>query len=283
MKYQFREINGLLINEEFVSVFEENGLLSFEAIMAFSGGETFRRNRIRSVVKIELPEKGGKKHVLHLKRHTLNLKERIKGLFSLGQCEDGSNEWRRILDLNECSIDTFKPVAFGKLGQMGFPWKSFTITEHLYDCERLEDFIPKNFAGSSVDFGLKLFLTRKLAEIAGKFHGLGFSHNDFYLGHFFIQPESKQIYLIDLQRVSKSGKISNHDRIKDISQLYFSSTQIEGVSLKDRLRFLQCYLRLRKLDGSGRGLMKKIEAKNTRISRHTVKLLSKGNPAGTDC
>jgi len=273
--YTICKVADIFINKVFIKVLEKNDLCLFDKVISYSKGDVFRKNSVRCVKKIELQDDNGKKHVFHLKTHKLNVFDIIKSFFKLGSLEDGFNEWNNILLLESLGIKTMVPVSFGEIKKFGVPYKSFTMTEHLYDADRLEEYISTNFKDNMTKdkILLKRKITKELADIAFKFHKSGFNHNDFYLGHFFIKLNPFALNLIDLQRVHKRKKIRTRDRIKDIAQLYFSATQIKGITKIDGFRFLKFYFRVKKLKNIDRSFINKVVRKNILITRHTKKVL----------
>ncbi len=273
--YKIFQVNGIFINEIFVKVLENNDLSSLDKVMLYNEGEVFRKNSVRCVRKIELENDDGKKHIFHLKTHKINFPEILKSFSLLSDLEDGQNEWNNILLLKSLDIKTMVPVAFGEVKRYGLPYKSFTITEHLYNEVRLEEYISTNFKNNMTKekILLKRQITEALADVALKFHASGCNHNDFYLGHFFIKFSPLELSLIDLQRVHRRKKIRSRDRVKDIAQLYFSATQIDGVTKTDCFRFLKLYLDVDTFRDVDRDFIRKIIRKNAMITRHTKKVL----------
>jgi hypothetical protein len=116
----------------------------------------------------------------------------------------------------------------------------------------------------------KQALIARLAEVARRLHGGRYYHRDFYLCHFFLRddptaPDGFDLVLIDFGRLlhSRLGRW----RVKDLAALLFS-TDVNGVSPKDRLRFFKQYLGIAKLDGAAKGLIRRIVAKADRYRRH---------------
>ena len=56
-------------------------------------------------------------------------------------------------------------------------------------------------------------------------------------------------------------------RVKDLAGLLFS-TELKGVTTRDRLRFFKQYLGVKKLDDGNRALLRRIVAKAERYRRH---------------
>jgi len=226
------------------------------------------------VIQVPMKNSDGQSLLFHLKRHRLCVSDMMKSIFKGLKADDGENEWKKILLLHSLNIPTMIPVAFGSIRFHGFPWKSVTLTEHLYDTQRLEEYIPERFSGSldAAQLSLKRRILTSLSSLARHFHGSGLNHNDFYLGHFFIHPETIQIYVIDLQRIQRRKQIRYRDRVKDLAQLYYSSTTIQGVSWRDCIRFLKQYLGRKKFTREDRKLIHRIQAKKNRIEKHAEKV-----------
>ena len=92
-------------------------------------------------------------------------------------------------------------------------------------------------------------LGAELARLTRALHSRCYFHKDLYLCHFYIPadfthtvPESQgHMHMIDLHRLAHHRWSRLFWRIKDLAQLAYSS-EIEGVSAGDRLRFWRAYL-----------------------------------------
>ena len=269
-------LNDLLIHKSYVDLFTRNHLQTFQDFLDYQGGEVFRRNRLRSVVKMELKDPENRSFFFHMKRHELSWKERLLSLFHLGRAQDGEHEWRRLLEFCGAGIPTTFPVVFARQRFLGFPWKSMTVTEHLYETQRLEEFIPSCFSGEGAkDLRFKRKILKQMAALCHEFHQRGYNHNDFYLGHFFIRRDPFTLYLIDLQRVEHHARLPMRKRIKDLAQLYFSVLPVTEITRRDCLRFMLLYggktfdrQKLQKI-------MDRVRRKCIRIERHTQKLIQR--------
>jgi len=280
--FDFIQEGGLTINREYGDLLKKHRLNSFVNIYNLDWGELFKKNRYRSVVRFFLQGKEGKSHIFHLKRHHPPFLTRLKTILTGFRISEGAeNEWNTMIRLEEIGIRTMTPVVFGAIRKYGLPYRSLTLTEHLYGAERLEEFLPLQFSGKRLDpdkIRYKRKIIRELARWARRFHGSGFHHQDFYLGHIFIKPsegEDFTLHLIDLQRVKEHRKVRTSRVVKDLSQINFSATQLSCLSRTDRLRFLMAYLDKERLNGAEKKLIRKVENKTRRIALHTRKLLEK--------
>ncbi len=284
---EFVEHNGLLFNKSYLAFFKRAGLDSFDALMDYVGGKEFKRKAARSVVRIGLAEGVccGSTKAFFLKRH-YEEPERKKGLTGLitggGKgYEDARNEWEKIIELTELDFLTMVPVAYGQRKADGGKVKSLTLTEEIYDAVRVEDYIPKLKGRGFEGMEIKRDVIERLGELAKRFHGLGFNHQDFYLGHFFIRPLTSEIFLVDLQRVQRRDA-SRQKRwiLKDLAQFTFSALETDNFTRTNLARFGHVYVGKKEFDAGDRKMIKKIIAKSERIARHTVKLLERRKKVG---
>jgi heptose I phosphotransferase len=94
-------------------------------------------------------------------------------------------------------------------------------------------------------------LIAELARIARELHSRRVYHKDLYLCHFYIpsifirsapSDWKNQVVMIDLHRLGRHSVTGLWWQIKDLGQLLFSSA-IEGVTVRDRIRFWRLYRR----------------------------------------
>lgn len=258
-------------NNDFSKILEYNNLLSFKDWDSFDKGFVFRENKERLVKEIRLFDKNKNEYIFHLKKHNLFFKDFLKSIFLFKKILDGKNEWNMINLFLLHDIPTMTPVAYGEVNKFFFSYKTFTVTEHLYNTLRLEDYIPKylNRNQNNNSFYYKMKVIKKLSFLVRKMHSLGFNHQDLYLGHFFINPNSFDLFIIDLQRVIKRKKIRFIDKIKDLGQLFYSASLFHEINLSDILRFLKLYLQHeKKFTKNDRFLMKLINYKKLKIQSH---------------
>ena len=254
-------VNGVLAGNGYRSWLADKGWLAADKVMAFSGGQLLKKNKLRSVVRFE--DKG---KVYYLKRHF----SRRGGVWA-------RREWQNIFRLRSLGINTMTPVAVG--------WEpdgrqAYFITEALEDAERLEDFIPRYFKPplSAEKSGQKRVLIRQLARLTKWLHDNCLFHKDFYSGHIFVRASGEgerfTLFLIDLQRVAEHRLLRGHWQVKDLTSLNFSCP-FAAISDSDRIRFLRCYLGGNNFTGRRRQLLGRINRKTKKIAGHTEKMLAR--------
>jgi len=288
-QFRFIESQGLLIHSEFHQLLKAQGLDSFQSLYGYTGGEIFKENRFRSVIRISLGGKDARPQVFHLKKHHPPFGDKLKALFtgfSIG--EGAENEWDKILKLHAIGIETMVPVAFGSVRKWGLPYRALTLTEHLYGAEKLETYLPTHFEQGLGDPKLiwsKRAIIRAVAGLARKLHAARLHHQDFYLGHILIAPRPEgrfTLYLIDLQRVKSPKRLRTSRIVKDLAQIYFSAAETDCLTRTDRLRFMKTYLEKERLTEADLALIRKIEDKSGRIAKHHAKVLARRASLGVD-
>lgn len=259
------------------SLLQAHGFRTFGDFMDFEGGELVTRKRGRTVVRLQLGER-----TFYLKRNRFHAGEFWKTLsrFRLPP-RSARQEWQSILAVRDAGIPTVPPVAMGEELVFGVEKASFTMTEALYDAEPLEEVFRREFSGelSPSQRREKRALIRQVAEIARRLHSSGMYHQDLYLGHF-LRGRSNILYLIDLQRVVRCGKVPRRYLVKDLGQLAYSAEITAGLSRSDQMRFFLAYLGLSRLGTAEKALLRQVLAKCRRIARHTVKLLERRRRRG---
>ncbi len=274
--------NGLWIHPDFYDLVKRHHLNHFNVLYHLKEGELFKKNRFRSVVRIYLKGSQRKSHIFHLKRHFPPLLERLKTILTGFQIRDGAeNEWKKILRLEEIGIRTMTPVAFGAIRKMGLPYRSVTLTEHLCGAERLEDYLPATFGKGRLS-RQKIVQKRRIisetAHWAERFHGSGFHHQDFRLGHIFVRPGEGNdftLHMIDVKRVREPRTLRKSRVINDLAQINYSARQLACITRADRLRFLQAYLKVDRLDESARKFIRMIAARTQRVAVQDEKITAR--------
>jgi hypothetical protein len=270
--YSFINYNGLLINENFLGFLKEINLADFRILKNFENSAPVKKTKYRSVVRIIAQDR-----TFYLKRHFWPLKERLISLIPWIRKEDAMNEWENMILLNELGINTMVPVAFGEEKILGIPFFSLTMTENLFETEKMKPYLQQCFAQPvSIDMiSEKRRIIRKLASFARDFHNKGLNHQDFNLGHLYFRPKDDMIFITDIQRSHQRKAISVHDRIKDLAQLSYSAMRTNVFSRADFMRFAHEYFLQQRMGKEEKRIIRGILAKMTRIARHDSKVRSK--------
>lgn len=196
---------------------------------------------------------GRDKLSVYLKRHyrLSRLTGLMATLFPGRASSPGLQEWVRI---NWAKANGFAVPRAVAAGQFVGPWgrlQSFLAVEELHGMLPLHEAIPR--ASRALDARTfarwKRGLVAELARVARELHRRGVYHKDLYFCHFYI-PEAlthsvpstwtNGVWMIDLHRLTRHTLTGPWWQVKDLAQLAFSS-EVEGVTARDRARFWKLY------------------------------------------
>jgi heptose I phosphotransferase len=181
------------------------------------------------------------------------------------------NEWQKAQFLKVIGIKASEPVAFGVERYCGIIRRALLVTLKMEGI-RLEDMLKEK-----AELKDKTRVVKDLAAFAGQFHASGLSHQDFYLCHFFWSAESREIALIDLQRIrhykGENGQPPLRWIVKDLAQLDYSARNVLGREEYSQLKkvFVSEYEQYLPLITEAK-IVSKIRNKVVRIARHDQKL-----------
>lgn len=267
----FTNINNLIVEEDAVNILKSVGLLGFEELMGFEGGELVKDKTIRTVVKIDL---GDGNDSIYLKR--FYGRQAKKNIFGTDNGEDGKREWFNTVLLNRMGIGTYEPLCFGEVrsNKKSFTEQALMVTRGLDGAIKLDRFFK------DCDVKTKRKVINKLSDFARDFHRKGLNHQDFYLTHFLYDAELDKIFIVDLQRVYRRQTVPKRYLVKDLAQFVYSAQVAEGFTKTDLMRFLHGYFGVEKLGRKEKKMLKRVFFKAKRISRHTDKLIAKMHKSG---
>jgi heptose I phosphotransferase len=190
--------------------------------------------------------------VVYLKRHYRLPAWRgvLATLFPRAGWSPALQEWQSLERAHALGFPVPRAVAAAEY--IG-PWcrlRSFLAVEELTDMLPLHEAIPaakRHFTPIAFE-GWKRGLTAELARVTSQLHSGCYFHKDLYLCHFFIPRRlideggdwRGQVHFIDLHRFRRHPILWRRWLIKDLAQLLYSS-DIDGIELRDRLRFWSAY------------------------------------------
>ena len=234
-----------------------------ERIMETPVTDCFHAKQGRSTGRLIL-EAGGRRLSVYLKRHYRlpRLRSWLATLWPGRGRSPAMEEWRNLEWARSAGLPV--PSAVAAAEYIG-PWgrlQSCLAVEELAGMLPLHEAIPlaERRLGAGAFQSWKAGLTAELARLTRMLHGLRRFHKDLYLCHFYIQesdiplrrdPEGSaqppkdcwrgRVYLIDLHRLGHHPWTWPWWRVKDLAQLLYSS-EVAGVTVRDRLRFWRYYL-----------------------------------------
>ena len=274
-RQRFVRHGRLVVNEAFIPLLQENGLVSCKTVFGYQDGERLDKPNIgtwRERWRIEPSEFGGRRRTLYMKRYQRPpLGEQLRRIL-LQRARHGTAwwEWHNLRRLAYAGIPTATVVAYGQKMRGILERRSFLITEAIPG-ESLERWVPEHLRpGGDVDWRTRRGLIDYLARLVRMLHNRRLVHRDLYLSHVFISFNGNGqpvLRLIDLQRLFRPRWRWRRWQVKDLAALHYSTPQ-DCVPMTDRIRFLRRYLGVRRLRPEHRRLIRSILARTRRTERH---------------
>jgi len=226
--------------------------LAPDDVLGADAHDRFHAKQGRSIVRWSL-HGPSKRWVVYLKRHYRA--PRWHGwLASVWPRRGWSAAWREADHLRWAVANGFPAPRVAAVGERIGPWgrlQSYLAIEELAGMAPLHEAVPAATAtlAPATLAAWKRGLTRELARLTRKLHDLRHFHKDLYFCHFYI-PErftrtvptewAGEVHLIDLHRLGHHPLTWHWWQMKDLAQLLYSS-EVIGVTARDRLRFWRAY------------------------------------------
>jgi hypothetical protein len=174
-------------------------------------------------------------------------------LFPNGAWSPGLQEWHHLAWAAAEGFPVPRPVAAGQTVGPWFKLQGFLAVEELHGMLPLHEAMPlaATRLAPAVFAKWKRGLTAELARLARELHRRRVFHKDLYFCHFYI-PESftrvppegwtDRVVMIDLHRLARHRFSAAWWQVKDLAQFFYSSN-VPGVTARDRVRFWKLYRR----------------------------------------
>ena len=262
---------------DYRNILRKAGLDTVAGVFAFDRGESLdkpglvRRERLR----VTIPGHSSDEVVLYVKRYGRpSVGQLLKRWFARDSQATGAYDFAAAMALGKVGIDVPRPIAVGWDGRGFSERRSYVIMEELPNAEALERLLPR---WSQAKNECELLRDRKklveqLAALVRRLHGSGYCHRDLYLAHVFLSRDCdgvERLCLIDLHRVFHPALRRRRWRVKDLSQLYYSSR--DYFTRAEIMRFLRGYLGCSRLSGEDKRFARAVYRKSLRIARHDHK------------
>jgi heptose I phosphotransferase len=278
------------VHPAFAALLARHGLADCETLFGIEAGTPLRRLKTRENWRVDLSDEAGRITTLYLKKHHVRtLASRFRAWLGFrAPATPARAEAERTEQLAALGIPTMTVAAYAeRLRPEGTLVAAF-LTEELTGFEQLDLFLPRRFAGRD-DAALRQ-LIGQVADLAGRFHRLGFNHRDLYTCHFFVKEENQAIengrrgslslstldsrlstpfavHLIDLQRVQRwPAWLRRRWVIKDLAQLAYSCPP-RLIGATERMRFFKRYLGIARLDVAAKRLARAVLTREAALAR----------------
>jgi len=236
----------------------------------------------RSIARWTLTSEDGRTLVVYLKRHyRMRLLDRAMAkLWPWKASTPGMQECRHLQWAHDQGIPVPKPMAAGELVNDAGHLQSFLVVEELTDMLALHEAVPLAHQSLDADafVAFKRGLGEEMARLTKILHSRHVFHKDLYFCHFYIPQDfctsppdgwMNRVFVIDLHRLATHPLTRVWWKVKDLAQLLYSS-DVEGVSERDRVRFWRQYRGARR-SWAARLLLKFVRIKGMRYTRHNRK------------
>lgn len=248
------------VDPAFAALLKRHGLGDCDALCDTECGTLLRRLPQRENWRLDLAEEDGTRR-LYLKKHRVRtFATRWRAWFGFSPPSSAARtEAETTTRLAELGVPTMTVVAYGERLRPDGTFVAAFLSDELRGFEQLDLFLPNRFR-SPTDVDLRRLIL-SVADVARRFHTLGFNHRDFYTCHIFIREDDPGVFavhLIDLQRVQKWPKaLRGRWRLKDLAQLAYSSDP-RLIRASDRLRFFLHYLGSERLSARSKRFARRI-------------------------
>jgi lipopolysaccharide core heptose(I) kinase len=262
------------VGADFLPLLLRHGLDTFDKVMSFAGGRVMRDFPGRRTVRLELASPSGAPLAFFLKRYEpeyLSTGRRILRRLRWPSAQDEARrEWDGIEALRAVGIRTATPVAYGQRTEGGLVCRSFLITEEIRGGQEGDRYL------SSLPAAQRGRFLERAAELARRLHAAGWVHKDLYVSHILVAPgetpgSDPELFLIDLQRLMKTGPWRERWRAKDLGALAYSALKA-GASPRDLFDAWRTYCGVSHLTDAqrhgARRVLRRVAWLKTRTPKH---------------
>jgi tRNA A-37 threonylcarbamoyl transferase component Bud32 len=182
--------------------------------------------------------------VVYIKRyHIAGIKPLLRTVLRLNKAQKA---WRIGRGLYRKGIDTPLPIALFKCWTSCFSLEFVCITKGLPDAVDLHKAVLQVHGNTPSQKKKKRRLIIAVAKFAARLHSNNIYHGDFSADNILVwRNESTgaiRVYLIDLDAVRTSYRISERRRIKNLEELGRNFLNLRTISIADRFSFIKIYM-----------------------------------------
>jgi tRNA A-37 threonylcarbamoyl transferase component Bud32 len=201
-----------------------------------------------TVCRVRLPLADGRHVDAVCKRgRSRYLRKRLLNVFRTSR---PMRTWRRAHTLLRCHIPTARPLAVVEKRRFGLLFDSLIITEYLRDTVDLESLLTVQMRGLNQRqaYRRKAQVSRALTSFLLRLQASGLYHRDLKALNVIVQPDRPssdmpRICLVDLDGIQRVRFARTRAWMRMLMRLNVSVDGFRRVTLADRLRLLQAFLR----------------------------------------
>jgi hypothetical protein len=194
----------------------------------------------------------------------------LRSLKDMARNSNAIRFWWQGLELESHGFGVPQTIAAGELRRWRFVERAFVLTEGI-DGQPLPIFLTSLVKAPDrrKTLALKWAGVKRLAEVIRRFHDLGFVHGDMLASNLLVglrDTDQPTLYFMDNDRTRRyPAWFCQWLSRRNLVQL--NRIPLPGITLQDRIRFLQAYLGRDQWNGADRRLARWLEVK-TRKRRH---------------
>ncbi len=248
-------------------IFQHNGLSNFEDFWTVEADwfepPNYRRGGWSGASRMVLADPDGGEQVIFLKRqenHTRKIWRR-----PLSKEPTFRGEARNLLFLNQHQIPAPELVYYNEF-KSPKGWQVVLATRELSGFVPLDTLVDHWRKQGWEQFApQREKIIPRAAALIRRLHQFNMVHGALHAKHIFVQPETAEVCLIDLEKMRRR-LFRKHAMVRDLDTC---NRRTFYVSHTDRLRFFKEYLQVQKLDKNARALWFKLaqleKIKNARL------------------
>ncbi|MFO0936102.1 MAG: lipopolysaccharide kinase InaA family protein [Gemmataceae bacterium] len=219
-------------------------------IMSVEATDRFHAKQGRSIARWVVPNGP----TVYLKRHFVLPRKMgfLARWFPGRNWSPGMQEADRLTWVARQGIFVPRVVAAGEFLGQNSTLQSFIALEELKGMIAVHEAIPQasRTLNSAELAKLKRGMVKEMARLTRQLHSLRAFHKDLYLCHFYVYERDLEqvpddwtgrIAMIDFHRLGRYNLFWMKWQAKDLAQLLYSTFDVEGITVRDRLRFWKCY------------------------------------------
>jgi serine/threonine protein kinase len=153
--------------------------------------------------------------------------------------------WRNGHRLLDVGIPTARPLALVHRRRFGMTWETYLVTEKLSGAVDLRTY-AQSLTGPNESADRRA-LFEQTARLLRSLHRHHMSHRDLKAANLLVTPpmqsgETGKVHLIDLVGVQRFRKLSQRQRVQNLTRLHVSFLDAPWLTRTDKRRFLRTYL-----------------------------------------
>jgi hypothetical protein len=199
--------------------------------------------------------------VFHRSSALAALKEPVRG-------SPAFNNWRQVQALTAAGFNAPITVAVGKEMTWRVARREFIVSEAVAGVP-LSVHLDRTHAAGSASGAHKRAQIEQLARLLRRFHDAGFVHGDLVATNLLVAQRSRtavEFFFMDNDRTRRYPSWFNQTFWKR-NLIQLNRMPLPGISLQDRVRFLQSYLNLKRLGAAERRFARWLEARTRQRRR----------------